>query len=253
MKKFYAVFKYEIHKLIVSPSTYAIALIFAISVGAIFMLLLRDYTINAQMVPFAQMFFRCFFLPTFIAVPLISMRSFSEEYKSGTFHTLFSVAISHGTVVLAKFFATYLIFLAIWLSSLWLFAAVGVGAGAVFGEVAFAARFNILGGMLCIAVVGTFFVAVGILASSLTDNQIMACTMTFFLLVAFLIGGQALADGIGAGSLGLFGSYAESLKVFAQVDNFCNGVVDSRPIVFYLSSSALTLCASTIAVQKKTG
>jgi ABC-2 type transport system permease protein len=235
----------------VSPSTYGVALIFSLSIGAFFMLILGSYTIEEASIPFAQMFFRCFFLPTIVMVPLISMGSFSEEYKSEIFQSMFSVAVSHAEVVLAKFLSSYLMFIILWLSSLILFLAVGLESKAILREAAFATRFNIAGGILFICLIGTFFVSIGIFFSSLTENQIISCLVTFFTLVAFFIVGQMLADNSKISNLSLFCSCSEPLKIFSQMDNFCSGIVDSRTVVFFLSSSVLALCASIIAVQRK--
>ncbi|MDR2779124.1 MAG: ABC transporter permease [Puniceicoccales bacterium] len=251
MKKFYTLLKYEIYKLMVSPATYIIALIFMLSIGGIFAFLLYDYIKFEQDVPLVQMFYRCFWLPTCIIVPLLSMRSFSEEYKYGTFHSLFSVPISCAEVVLAKFLATYGMFIFLWLCSWSLFLAVGFKSGSIVHEIAFASQFNIGGGLLFIAITGLLFVAIGIFASSLTENQIVSCTLTFFLLLVLFIGGQFFADRSQISNLNLYGTYQESLNIFSQLDNFCNGVFDTRLVVFYLSTCKLTLCFSAAAVQEK--
>jgi ABC-2 type transport system permease protein len=179
------------------------------------------------------------------------MRSFSEEYKNGTFQSIFSIPISYSQVVLAKFFAVYIMFVLLWACSLFLFLAIGLNPGSIIREAAFASQFNISGGLLFISLVGMFFVAIGIFTSALTENQIVSCMLTFFVLLTTFIGGQFLADSSELSNLSLFGTYHESLNIFSQLDNFCNGVIDSRIIVFYLSSCALTLCFGTIAVQKK--
>jgi ABC-2 type transport system permease protein len=95
------------------------------------------------------------------------------------------------------------------------------------------------------------FVAIGIFASSLTENQIVSCTLTFFLLLVLFIGGQFFADRSQISNLNLYGTYQESLNIFSQLDNFCNGVFDTRLVVFYLSTCKLTLCFSAAAVQEK--
>jgi ABC-2 type transport system permease protein len=241
------------HKLAVVPSTYVIFAIFSLAIGAIFAFLMHSYVRFEQDVPFIQMFFRCFWLPACVVVPLISMRSFSEEYKNGTFQSLFSTTVSHTEVILAKFSALYLVFAFLWLCSLFVVAAAGVGEGSLVGEVAFAARFNVAGGLSFIFLIGTFFISVGMLASSLTENQVVSSMVTFFILMVSFIGGQFSADNSKISNLNLLGSYREAINIFAQLDNFCNGVVDSRVIVFYLSLSALTLCLCAVAVQKKLG
>jgi ABC-2 type transport system permease protein len=240
-------------RLLISPSTYVIALIFTLSLCGLFGLVLHSYGKFENDVPLAQMFFRCFWLPTFVAVPLLTMRSFSEEYKNGTLQNLFSMPIRPSQVVLAKFSAVYAFFLGLWSLALFPFAAVWFCRGSIFREPAFVAPFNIPGGLAFIALVGIFFVAVGILASSLTENQIISSMGTFFTLLVIFIGGQFLANGSAFGGLASCGGYLESLGIFSQLDNFCNGVVDTRPMVFFLSSGALALCLSVCAVQNKLG
>jgi ABC-2 type transport system permease protein len=251
MKKFYTLLKYEIYKLMVSPATYVVASIFTLSIGGIFIFLLRDYIKFAQDIPLVQMFCRCFWLPTCMVVPLLSMRSFSEEYKCGTFQNLFSIPVTYAEVVLAKFFATYGMFMFLWLCSLSIFLAVGSRAESVVRELAFASPFNMGGGLLFIAITGLLFIAIGIFASSLTENQIVSCMVTFFILLTLFIGGQFFADRSQITNLSLYGTYQESLNIFSQLDNFCNGVFDTRIVVFYLSTCILTLCFSTVVVQKK--
>ena len=108
MRKFYALLKYELYRWLVSPSTYVLFTIFCVSLLAIFALLLEDYTIHNQSMPFAQMFYMCFWLPTLIVVPALTMRSFSEDYKNEIIQSIFSTPISAQQVVLAKFFSAYI-------------------------------------------------------------------------------------------------------------------------------------------------
>ncbi|MDR0693226.1 MAG: hypothetical protein LBF49_01475 [Puniceicoccales bacterium] len=142
-------------------------------------------------------------------------------------------------------------FIFLWLCSLSIFLAVGARAESIVRELAFASPFNVGGGLLFIAITGLLFVAIGIFASSLTENQIVSCMVTFFILFTLFIGGQFLADRSRITNLSLYGTYQESLNIFSQLDNFCNGVFDTRIVVFYLSTCVLTLCFSTVVVQKK--
>jgi ABC-2 type transport system permease protein len=95
------------------------------------------------------------------------------------------------------------------------------------------------------------FVAIGIFASSLTENQIVSCMVTFFILLTMFVGEQFFANRSQMTNLNLYGTYQESLNIFSQLDKFCNGVFDTRIVVFYLSTYILTLCISTVVVQKK--
>jgi ABC-2 type transport system permease protein len=223
------------------------------AVCVIFAFILHDYAVIDHDVPFAQMFFRCFWLPTYAVIPMITMRSFSEGYKNGTMDSIFSTPVACWDVVLAEFFSAYAMFVALWMCSLLPFAVVKFGAWQIFCDAAFASKFNIIGGVAFVCLVGTFFVAVGVLASSLTENQVIACMVTFFILMAVLIGGVFLASSQKMANLTPFSTYHESLSIFSQLDNFCSGVVDSRVIVFYISSCILSLCLATVAVHRKIG
>ncbi|MDR3143997.1 MAG: ABC transporter permease [Puniceicoccales bacterium] len=251
MKNIWTLFKYETYRLIVSPSTHVISLIFSLSLVAIFAFLLREYTVCEQDVPFAHMFFRYCWLSMCAAAALITMRSFSEEYRSGTFQSLFSAPIAPIEAVLSKFFATYLLLISLWLCTLPLLASVGIHVGSVFYDAAFAAPFNIVGGISFMALSGLLFVAVGIFSSSLTENQVIASMATFCILVPFFINGHVLGNGSKISNFRLFDSFSEAINAFVQLDNFCSGVIDSRAVVFYVSSSVAVLCMSAVAVRRK--
>jgi ABC-2 type transport system permease protein len=251
MKNVWTLFSYEIYRLIVSPSTYVISLIFSTSLVAIFIFLLLEYSLVEQDIPFVQMFFRCCWLSMCAASALITMRSFSEEYRSGTFQSLMATPISPMEVVLSKFFAAYLLLVFLWLCTLPLLASVGINGASMFHDCAFRSAFSIAGGISFMALSGLFFVAIGIFASSLTENQVVASMVTFCILVPFFIQGHILGNGPVLSNLRLLDSFSEAVNAFSQLDNFCNGVIDSRAPVFYISSCAAALCLSSVAVHGK--
>jgi ABC-2 type transport system permease protein len=250
MKKFSILLKYESHKLIVSPSTYILSLIFMLSVAAIFLSLLWEYSAAEQDVPFAQSFFRYCWLSCCAAIALITMRSFPDEYKSGTLQSLFSVRVSSYSVVLAKFCTTYVWFMVLWLCASSMFA-IALSGNLIPYEAAFASEYSIAGGLLFTALTSLFFVAIGIFASSLTENQVVASVLTLCILISIFIVGHIWCQRSQIVNLTPFGAYSESLSIFAQLDNFCNGIFDSRVAVFYLSSCFLTLYLSAFAVQRR--
>ena len=219
MRKFYALLKYELYRWLVSPSTYVLFTIFCVSLLAIFALLLEDYTIHNQSMPFAQMFYMCFWLPTLIVVPALTMRSFSEDYKNEIIQSVFSTPISVPQVILAKFFSAYM-------------------------------NYNIFGSSLFIAIVGMFFVSIGIFASSMSKNQLVSSMTTFFLLLVLFIGGQIFSNRTKLSNVGFLESSSGTLSIFHQLSDFCNGVFDFRIITLHISSCILILCLTCIFVKR---
>lgn len=249
MRKFYALLKYELYRWLVSPSTYVLFTIFCVSLLAIFALLLEDYTIHNQSMPFAQMFYMCFWLPTLIVVPALTMRSFSEDYKNEIIQSIFSTPISAQQVVLAKFFSAYIVFIIFWMAPLYFFA-FGAQNTHIIDHSSFTMNYNIFGSSLFIAIVGMFFVSIGIFASSMSKNQLVSSMTTFFLLLVLFIGGQIFSNRTKLSNVGFLESSSGTLSIFHQLSDFCNGVFDFRIITLHISSCILILCLTCIFVKR---
>jgi len=154
-------------------------------------------------------------------VPLLTMRLLAEEKRSGTAELLFTYPLTDWGVILGKFLATlliYLILLAFTFSFILAFAWV---SKLDWGAVAT--------GYLGLILLGGACLSLGLFASSLTENQIVAGTVAFALLLFFWVMGW-LQD-VGAGLGGLF----QALSIMEHYDSFVRGVVDTRDLVFYLS------------------
>ena len=233
MKKFYALLKYELFRWLVSPSTYALFTIFCISLLAIFALLLEDYTIHNQSMPFAQMFYMCFWLPTLIVVPALTMRSFSEDYKNEIIQSLFSTPISVIQVILAKFFSAYIVFNIFWMAPLYFFT-FGIQNMNTIDYSSFAMN----------------YVSIGIFASSMSKNQLVSSMTTFFLLLVLFIGGQVFSNRTKLSNVGFLGSSSGTLNIFHQLGDFCNGVFDFRIITLHVSSCLLILGLTCVFVKR---
>lgn len=171
-----------------------------------------------------QMVFRPLFLTLTIVflmlVPLITMRLLAEEKRSGTAELLFTYPLSDWAVICGKFLAAwmiYLIFLGFTLVYPVLFAAL---ARLDWGP--------IISGYLGLILLGGACLALGLFASSLTENQIIAAVAAFALLLLFwLIGWQQSAAGGG----GLFAA----LSMLEHFENFSRGVIDTKDLIYYLS------------------
>lgn len=249
MKHFTTILGHEIRMLLVNPSTYIAAVLFLGTVGFFFMGILESYSKAAQDVPPAHVFFQVSWVPALFMVPLLTMKCLAEERRLGTIETLLTTPVTTTEVVLGKYGAAYFLYLVLW-------AATG-GFFYILHRYANDARLfdfgPLVGGYLFVAVSGLLFVALGVLASSLTRHQavagIFACTMLLALTVGvhFLPQVQALNSEL-LRPVKLAVDYAQ---IFDHADDFSRGVIDTRQVLFYLSGTVLALIFSILSVEAK--
>jgi ABC-2 type transport system permease protein len=120
-----------------------------------------------------------FTMPVLVAA--ITMRSFSEEKRSGTLEVLLTAPVNDWAVVLSKFAAALVFFMLCWLPTTVYLVALRYAGGVPFQYQ------SLLGYYLAVLACGVSFVAFGIFVSSLTRNQIVAAVVTFAGLFAMLL------------------------------------------------------------------
>lgn len=169
--------------------------------------------------------------------PLLTMRLFSEEQRSGTIETLFTAPVRTGQVVMAKFAAAYLFYIFLWLPSLLQFKMFDwiTGLPPAYSPGAIIGTYTIL------ALMGALFLALGCLASALTSSQIVAGIVTIgMLIIQYFLGYVTVIWGTSFPGSELFDriSSQQHLHYFAQ------GLIDTRVIVYYLTTAAFVLFLS---------
>lgn len=249
MKHFFTLLNHELRMLLVSPATYVAATLFLAFMGLIFTKILEIYSGSPQESSPALVYFQLFWLPTCVMVPLLTMKCLAEERRLGTIETLLTTPVTTTEVVLAKFGAAYLLYTALWGSTIGFFYILRKFSG----DVRFLDSGPLLGGYLFIAVSGLFFVAIGVFASSVTRNQSVAGILGCVMLASLILGGNALSDSswLEQGIMRPAKSAIEYAHVFAHRDDFTRGVVDTRHLLFYLSGTAIGLIFSILSVEAK--
>jgi ABC-2 type transport system permease protein len=166
--------------------------------------------------------------------PLITMRLFAEEERSGTLETLLTAPVRTSQVVFSKYFAALSFYVILWIPAFvhfQLFSTLtNIPTPFTNG--------SLLGAFLIIFLMGVFYTAVGVLASSLTSSQIIAGIITICMLVIhYFLGFVTVIWGETSEAVGFFHyiSCQEHLHFFAK------GLIDSRPIVYNLSMAAIVL------------
>jgi ABC-2 type transport system permease protein len=152
-------------------------------------------------------------------VPFITMRLLAEEKRSGTAELLFTYPISDWAVILGKFAAALLVYLALLAFTLSYPAALGYISPLDWGALG--------AGYLGLALLGAACLALGLFASSLTENQLVAGVVGFALLMLFWIIGWV--QELRAGGLG---EVLRHLSLLDHFDNFSRGVLDTRDLVY---------------------
>jgi ABC-2 type transport system permease protein len=166
--------------------------------------------------------------------PLITMRLFSDEERSGTLETLLTAPVRTWQVVLSKYTAAYLFYVAMWLPSLLQFKVIGWVTGLppawTIG--------GLTGTYSIVLLMGAAFIAIGCLCSSLTASQIISGVLTIGLLViTYFLGYVTVIWGDGFVGAGLF----KYISIQQHLHYFTSGLVDTRAVVFYLSLAAFLL------------
>ncbi len=227
------VFKKELRGFFFSPIAYIVITTF---------LLLSGWFFFSTFFLYNQAELRNFFslLPIIFAfiVPAITMRLFSEELNSGSFELLSTLPISDSGIVVGKFMAA-LVFIALMLLPTLAYA-VSVAA---LGDLDWGPVFGGYCGALLLA---GAYAGIGLFASSLTKNQI----------VAFIIG-MAICFMLTIFDRMLFFVPESVLAVFAYLgstthfQNISRGIIDTRDLLYFLSIMFLALYATTFVLKEK--
>jgi ABC-2 type transport system permease protein len=242
MRGFWAVYKKELYGMFMSPIFYVVAFIFLLASGFFFNLILSQVMLIsfqvaqhmelAKGINMLELFVRSFMsnisiIVLFIA-PLLTMRLYAEERRSGTMELLFTYPITDAAVLAGKFAACLSAFAVLVAGTL-----PGVIAVAVIATPAWKL---IACGYGALLLVGCAFLSMGTFTSTLTRNQIIAAVISFgLLLVLWFIGETKTWAGQGAGSV------LEYLSLSKHFENLSKGLIDSRDVLFYLVFSAFFL------------
>jgi ABC-2 type transport system permease protein len=171
-------------------------------------------------------------------IPMLTMRLFAEEKKAGTIELLLTYPVRDGEVLLGKYLASLALYAVLLVLTL-LYP--GIVAG--FTRVEWG---PILTGYLGLLLTGATFLAVGVLVSSLTENQIVAGFGTFGILLGFWIIGWG-AEWAG----GNLRAVLQYLSIPDHMDGFSRGVIDTKDLVYYASAIAVALFLTLRSLESK--
>lgn len=221
------IFKKEVRSFLSSLIAYVVMIVFLVAIG-LFMWILPDY--NVFDMGYANLD-TLFSMAPFVFIFLISaitMRSFSEEKKTGTIEILTTKPISDFQIILGKYFAGVSLVVFSLLPTL-IYVYTIYHLGATKGNMDMGATWGSYLGLLLLA---SCFVAIGMFASAISDNQIVSFIVSMFLCYAFYSVFDLLAD---FNLLGSYDSVVASLGINAHYISISRGVIDTRDVLYFLS------------------
>jgi ABC-2 type transport system permease protein len=252
MKNAWPVYRRELRAQFLSPIAYVVAAFFLLLAGYFFATLVLAYADYSQQAMrfgyldqemsvtewvFGSLVSNLAIVLIFM-VPMLTMRLFSEEKKTGTIELLFTYPVTDREVILGKFAAVltfYLVMLAITLAfPLYLSRISDLALGPIFA------------GYLGLILFGAACLACGVFASSLTSNQIVAAAVTFGILL--FVGLLAWSVNVSSPVLKEIITHLSLLK---HVENFGKGVLDTRDVVYLLNFTFVFLFLTARTLESK--
>lgn len=254
MKHFLIIFKHELRLLFISPATYIAGTIFLILMGGLYWLSLQLSTVGAlqELLP-VEAYFRVFYIPTLFLVPLITMRSFAEERRTGTLGALMTTPTSAIAIVLGKFFATYVLYIFLWLLAMSFPITAWFLLQDLYPDPRLLASGCLIGGFIFVALSGLLYVSIGILSSSLTRSMLVAGLLTSSIIFILIVCGGVLQH-LPLQNYEIFSHFApivDYMSTFRHLENFSRGIVDTQPFFLFISGAVLALGLTAINVESK--
>lgn len=186
-----------------------------------------------------QPFFSVAYWTLFFFIPALTMKMIAEEKRSGTLELLLTKPVSDWQVLLGKFTASLLLIviaLALTLPYYITIWAIGpVDHGAVWC------------GYLGMILMSMAYIGIGLFASSITNNQIVAFLTSLFISVFFLI----IFDVLASSFTGDIAQFFNFLSISTHYESISRGVVDSKDIIYFLSIAFLGLTLAESVLSKR--
>ena len=237
-----AIFQRELRAYFLSPLAYVVLCFLLVINGVIFAIIL--VALNDPLQPAGRpldLFFGgtfLFWLVVMFAAPVLTMRLLAEERRSGSIEVLMTAPVTEWQVVLGKYLAALIFYAFLWLPTV-----------AYAGIVAFHSEIDwgvVAAGYLGVFLIGALFLAIGLFASAVTSNQIIAAVIAFAILLTltcltflgYFVNSQLLKEAF------TFISFPEHMS-----SEFAKGIVDTRRLVFYLATTGFFLFLSARALE----
>ena len=255
MSNILAITQKEIRSYFSSPIAFVVIGLFALLFGGFYIAILNYFVqqsmqqvgrMNQQALNINLVMIRPLLLNTSVValfvLPLITMRTYSEEKRSGTIELLLTSPLTDFQIIMGKFLGALALY-ALMLLVTW----IHIGLLFVYGNPEWK---PILSGYLGLLLMGGAFMSIGLLISSLTRNQIVAGMITFAVLMLLWIVNW-FADSASPAMQQIL----TAVSITEHFDDFAKGVIDTKHLVYYLSfiTFGLFLTAKSVDSERWRG
>ena len=221
-----AIFKKEFNSFFTSTIAYLTIGMFLLINGLFLWVFDDDFNVlNAGFADLTSFFYLAPWILIFL-IPAITMKTFADEFRSGTIEILKTRPITNVTLVLGKFFAI-LTLLIIVLIPTFVYVYSIHELGNPVGNLDYG---SISGSYLGLFLLASSFVSIGIFTSTLSKNQVVAFLLGICMVLLFYYGFDAVSS--------LFGDYSYTIKLFGMNEHYksiSRGVIDSRDVLYFMS------------------
>jgi gliding motility-associated transport system permease protein len=255
MRNILAIAQKELRSYFASPIAYIIIGLFSVLFGFFFWLFLRIFVAQSQqMMQFGgggsaninQQMIRYLLQNTTIIIlfvmPMITMRTYAEEKRSGTIELLLTSPVTDLQIILGKFLGAFGLYAAMLLVTM-LYMSILFYLGNPEWR-------PLVAGYLGLLLMGGGFIAIGLFISSVTKNQIVAGVLTFAVfLMLWVIGWPADQSGPTMRQI------LSSLSMVDHFDDFARGIIDTKHVIYYVSliTFGLFMTAKSVDVERWRG
>lgn len=249
MNNILAIAHKELKAYFASPIAYVVIGLFALMFGYFYYALLGIFieqgmrmmglqggptqNVNEQMI--RPLFLNASVLLLFL-LPMITMRTYAEEKRSGTIELLLTAPLTDFQIIIGKFLGAMAVYAAMLGVTV-----VHLGVLFAFGTPEW---IPIVTGYLGLLLMGACFISVGLLISSFTRNQIVAGTITFAVFLLLWV-----INWVGPLTGPRMSPVLDYLSITSHLDDFTRGVVDTKHVVYYVSFIAFGLFLTARSVD----
>jgi ABC-2 type transport system permease protein len=237
-----SLFVKEINAFFGSLTGYLVLALFLLAIGLIVWVFPESSVLDYGFADLDSLFAYTPYVFTFL-IPALSMRAISEERKSGTWELLRTSPLSLVQIIVVKYLALItLVILAVLPTLLYAYSIVQLGEPVGNLDLA-----GFLGSWLGLLMIGATFAAVGLFASALTSQQVVAFVLGVFLCFVLYFGLSALAEML----TGDTAYWVEELSLSYHYMSLSRGVIDSRDVFFLFGMIWLFLGGSVLVLRNK--
>lgn len=229
----------EIKSFFGSPIGYLVVGLFLLMTGLFLWVFTGDFNIlnlgYADLNPFFKLTPWIFIF----LIPAITMRSFSEEIKQGTIELLFTKPINLWQIVLGKYLGAFTLVLIALLPTL-LYVWVLSNYGAPAGSIDLGSTWGSYFGLLFLA---STYISIGVFTSTLTENQIVSFILAVLFSFIVYYGFEAVSNTFNM-------PFISNLGIESHFTSMSRGVIDTRDLIYFISSSFLFLYITVFQLKR---